>query len=694
MGLFDNIFGKKLPISSPASDAMANEVAELRSQNLQLQKLVESLQAEVEMTRFEAVPNQRVITEPSVQLNSLVMASNLSAFESTSEGRAEQDEASDTLDRKVGSDEGELASADRQIAGLQLSNALRQLLTERLLIDLHDSKLEIVRLCAESMELQPPDGSGLPVGGVVAVDECPHVTDAANDAIEELREKLIAADMEKHALEMQLQRAKEVQERLTLDEERELIARKVQSETAGIKAQLLHVQGLLDAATAKIQDQQLLRERIDAAEIENSALKKGVGPQVWALRQELELQSKEVATLKDQLGRQAFYNEAQSRRLAEREATINKNFAELQRREVELRDAKTAMSGCTPEVVSALREKSKALQDQLNAVTLSSRQKLMRLQEELEAAEDSVQSLLATKKELERSLETARRKTPISIERAKGSIGSTGSLVPFTDRKIVDWMVEEASPEQAEVDHGYLSLMGQGPWGKEQFGLLMEEHGFSLWQLPDHDVRHVVVGRTNWDADALEEQIAAMGAVELRIYSQEMWFAKLVTGRDPFDSGDHDLLMAFAKGHDALEYLIARDNPWPEVTSQDLLLGDGVFIEGTEFGATSPLHNFGYQVGASSGLTQRERRAILADFLEARSLTFDAQSSEDYRSHWGRPRSVQRLFRVALHIKWLIGWQGKSPFRAQANQEWTEDLKWLKDTYYKPTLHKFKWPTV
>jgi hypothetical protein len=475
----------------------------------------------------------------------------------------------------------------------------------------------------------------------------------------------------------------------------------VWTETAVLRDQLADVRNLLDSASAKLHDQKQLMQRIDAAEIENSALKKGVGSEVWALKQKLELQNKAVASLNDQLGRSRFYEEAQAKRLADREATINKNFAELQRRESELRDAKSAMAGCTPEVVSTLREKVKSLQDQVrnlqnevSTATLSSRQKIIRLQEELDAADGSVQSLLADKSELEQLLAIARRKISPSSDRHKIPGVPTGSLVSLSDRKIVDWMLEEASPEQAKVDHGYLSLVGEGPWREDQLGLLMERHGFSLWNLPDQDVRHVVVGRSNWDAEELEEQIDSMEDLELRIYSQEMWFAKLVTGRDPFDSGDHDLLMAFAKGHDALQYLIARDKPWPDVTSQDLLVGDGVFTEGTEFGAASPLHNFGYQVGASSGLSERERRVILANFLEARSLIFDDQSSEDYRTHWGRPRSVQRLFRVALHIKWLIGWQGKSPFRTQANEEWTEDLKWLKKTFYKPSAHKFKWPAL
>lgn len=690
MGLFDYIFGKKWPPSGPAPEALVNEAAELRDQNM-------TVQAEVAVVKSEAVnetPIQPVISESSGQTSSHATDFTFPDTASVCVSLQEHDDLNFVLREKMEWVESELANANRKVAELHVVNALRQLLTARLLGDLQDSKLEIVRLCDEAIDLHRPTSSVLQIGGPIAADVHLQGNDVGGGVVKEFPENLVLAANDKHELEMQIQHAKEVQERLTLDEQQELIAKKVESETTDIKAQLAHVLGLLDAASAKLQDQKQLRQRIDAAEIENSALKKGVGTEVWALKQELERQTKEVASLNDQLGRRAFYEEAQARRLAEREATVNKNFAELQRREIELRVAKSALAGCTPEVVSALREKIKNLEDQVSTSTLASRKKLMWLQEQLKDADASLQSLLAKKSELERLLEIERRKNLSPSKRVKVSVGSNDSLVSLSDRKIVEWMLEEASPKQAEVDHGYLSLVGDGPWGEDQLGLLMEQRGFSLWKLPDQDVRHVVLGRNNWDAEQLEEQIAFVGDIELRIYSQEMWFAKLVTGRDPFDSCDQDLLMAFAKGHDALQYLIARDNPWPELTSQDLVIGDGVFTEGTEFGATSPLHNFGYQVGVSSGLSERERRAILASFLEARSLSFDDQSTEDYRSQWGRPRSVQRLFRVALHIRWLIGWQGKSPFRAQANEEWTADLRWLKKNFYKPSSHKFKWPAL
>jgi hypothetical protein len=318
----------------------------------------------------------------------------------------------------------------------------------------------------------------------------------------------------------------------------------------------------------------------------------------------------------------------------------------------------------------------------------------MELQEQLDQADLSIQKLLKAKNELERSRDALGRSGSPTPKKNVRDTHFDSTLIAVSDHRIIDWMLDDASPEQAGVDHGYLSLTGEGPWADQQIREMMESAGFSLWMLPDADVEHVVVGRHSWDVSSLEQQIEAREGKQLRIYSQEMWFAKMVTGRDPFDSGDHDLLMAFAKGHPALQYLIDRDNPWPEVSSGELVEGDGVITEGIEFGVNSPLRNFGYQVGVSSNLSVAQRRALLARFLEAKDLPFDGDASNEYRSHWGRPRSVQRLFRIASHIRWLIGWQGKSPYREQANDDWRSDLQWLKKTYYKSNLHKFRWPGV
>lgn len=521
----------------------------------------------------------------------------------------------------------------RKLALLRITIALREVMTERLFHDLASSKLEIARLCGETLEQMRIESP---------LDE--------------------SAQGERNLFEH-------------------------------------------------------LKRRIDELEIENAEIRSNESEGLGRLQYELSQQQQHIVQEKECLEKRIQDADAQSKRLLEREATVWKNFSELQRREKLLGAINPVGIDPVPKGVTALTEEVKRLRAQIDSsaspamkreATLveeirilrervssdanTAFKKQMAMQEQLDQADLSIQKLLKAKTELEGSLEAERRSGSPSQIKTNRESHVDAALIAVSDHRIIDWMLNDASPEQASVAHGYLGLTGEGPWPDQQIREMMEGAGFSLWMLPDPDVDHIVVGRHSWDVSAIEQQIEAMEGRHLRIYSQEMWFAKLATGRDPFDSGDHDLLMAFARGHPALEYLIDRDAPWPEVSIGELVVGDGVFTEGIEFGLNSPLRNFGYQVGVSSGLSVAQRRALLVNFLEAKDLAFDVDASAEYRSHWGRPRSVQRLFCVASHIRWLIGWQGKSPYRAQANEDWRGDLQWLKKTYYKPKLHNFLWP--
>ena len=560
-------------------------------------------------------------------------------------------------------------TSDRVFALLRISIALREVLTKRLFQELASSKFEIARLCDETMERMR-----------------------------------IEAPVNENESKANFQDQSQTTDSLELDQSfSDPAPHRLPSEPAQSGKTILEE----------------LKRRIEELELENAAIRSNKIEGLGRLQFELSQQQQKIVDEKERLEKRILDADSQSKRLAEREATVWKNFSELQRREQRLTDHNLVRVDPFPQRVTELTEEVKRLRTQVDSGASSAKKKeatlveeirilkerassaantayknQMAIQEQLNQADLSIQKLLKAKNELERSLQSEIRSgsAPLNKNKRETQIGST--LISVSDNRIIDWMLEDASPEQAGVDHGYLGLTGEGPWPDQQIREMMEGAGFSLWMLPDADVVHVVVGRHSWDVAVLEQQIEAMEGRDLRIYSQEMWFAKLSTGRDPFDSGDHDLLMAFAKGHPALEYLIDRDDPWPEVSSGELVMGDGVFTEGIEFGVNSPLRNFGYQVGVSSGLSVAQRKALLIKFLEAKDLTFDGEASAEYRSHWGRPRSVQRLFRVASHIRWLIGWQGKSPYREQANEDWRGDLLWLKKTYYKPNLHKFRWPGV
>lgn len=303
------------------------------------------------------------------------------------------------------------------------------------------------------------------------------------------------------------------------------------------------------------------------------------------------------------------------------------------------------------------------------------------------------------RKQLERSdrdlhsavsqVETLQQK--LESEKAKLSAAPARTETSLANPTVMQWLVTGGDPDSAEVPNGWLGRIGEGPWPDDLFAQTLENSGYEFWSLPDGDLRHLIVGRKGWTKDALLSQIDAVDGEPLRIYSQEMFIAKLMTGRDPFDSGDEALLLAFAKGHPALEFLLRLPDPWPAVCDGDSRPIDPVDSE--DYGVTeSPLHLLGYRVGATSQLTEAERRELLAECFKAQVLEFTAESSKDYRRKWGRGGSAQRLYRMAAHIKWLTDSLGKDPRRPQARIDWIEDLEWLKQTFHRQMKRRFQWP--
>jgi hypothetical protein len=631
MGLFDRFFGSKSP-PSRISAVIDGGATEGAgpSESAEAPAAHEYLTSDDIPTPSESLPPGAAPDQSAI--SSLVV----------SDSRANENTHTSETDERNG----------RKIAAQRLAITLRRKLTEQLLYELETSHLEIASLCEQVL---------------------------ANRHLETTQP-----------------------ETRKLDE--------LETQIASLRDALSDLDSLYRSAVGRLEDQQQLKLRINELASENLSLKAKATEGAAAEGQASHLESQ-----RQQLDRRLMEVGARERRLSERESTVLKNFEELQRRERGLLNLSPSPASKPPESARSVPGEIRQLQAQLQLQRSEAQQKENRLtekvrdlrketfnaqkerdelKEQLQEADQALQKLLKEKNLLERSLAGRGTKSDLQRTPVKTMTSRDATLLATSDRRIIDWMLEDASPDQAAVEHGYISIVGNGPWKQRRLEELMEDADFDIWELPEPDIHHVVVGRTDWDASKLEEQIDLMAGQSLYIYSQEMWFAKLVTGRDPFDSEDHDLLMAFADGHPALQYLISRELPWPEVTEKKRKPGGGKGGAGFDFKANSPLSNFGYQVGATRGLSQSERRKLLAEFLEANALVFDDEATAAERLEWGKPNSTQRLLRLAAHLKWLIEWQGKSPQRAQANEEWRSDLQWLKKTHYKPTQHKFRWPGV
>ena len=178
----------------------------------------------------------------------------------------------------------------------------------------------------------------------------------------------------------------------------------------------------------------------------------------------------------------------------------------------------------------------------------------------------------------------------------------------------------------------------------------------------------------------------------LRIYSQEMLLAALITGRDPLDSEDVELLEDFKRGHPALEFLAESGFEWPALSTPDTTEIKRVGAESLGV-LESPLHALGYRVGETSWLSEEERRGILLHAFEVDQLPW--VESDAYMERWGSARSHQRLWRVAYHLAaQLNGLVGRDRRRPQTRADWLTDLEWLRETIYTSKRYRFVWPEV
>lgn len=317
------------------------------------------------------------------------------------------------------------------------------------------------------------------------------------------------------------------------------------------------------------------------------------------------------------------------------------------------------------------------------------------LLEEHQALQKNLKAAKNKAKDAEKDSQEIRRLTA-RIERLTQSMPSGAKFnSSLANPTVLAWLLEEAGPDETGIENGWLGSSGHGPWADQELESCLTNLGYDFYLLPDADLKHLIVGRKGWSKSDLLAQIEASNGESLRIYSQEMFFAKLVTGRDPFDANDEDLMNAFAEDHPALQFLLSLPSPWPTPSSEEPEAEESIKeVDGRDFGVSeSPLHILGYKVGVTSGLSILERRKILAECFSAKQLEFSHDSDDDYIAKWGRGGGAQRLYRMAVHIKSLAdGRVGKDYRKPQARIDWTLDLEWLREKYYPAHRIKFSWP--
>jgi len=219
--------------------------------------------------------------------------------------------------------------------------------------------------------------------------------------------------------------------------------------------------------------------------------------------------------------------------------------------------------------------------------------------------------------------------------------------------------------------------VGSGPFSKSGFDDYLRT--FDVTPRADK-CSWIIIGREDWDEERLNKLIDASDLNEVKVFSQELFMAGILTTHNPF-SLPPEILMKFAEGHPALEHLINEGFEWPNIKR-----GGG--RRGGWGEKESPLSLMGYHVGITRGLGPQKRRSILKTaYLDEIEELPDAK----YMRKWGRPNQSKRLERIANHIADEISKNQNRKNCERALKEWRDDLNWLKKEFYTNRM-RFKWP--
>jgi hypothetical protein len=407
-------------------------------------------------------------------------------------------------------------------------------------------------------------------------------------------------------------------------------------------------------------DLRIFQSRVDQLDEETSRVEAG-----WRkLQVKIDEQQSQHADKLSLIRQQRSELRQEEKRLAQLETILKQREHDVEREQAKIIDIKNKNF--------ALRQDNKALIAQVKL---------------LEESNDEIQGALDALELAHAELKENHQIAPLETSSNKNN-----ALLHPT---VLKWLVEKGDPDTAEIENGWIGSTGHGPWDEDSFTSCLMDLSYQFYPLSDYELEYIIVGREGWSASDLRSLISAREGQPLRIYSQEMFIAKLTTGRDPFDAEDKsELLEAFAEDHPALQFLMALPDAWPEIfiTTDSRV---NVVDPGSYGGVTqSTLNILEYHVGVTSKLSTSARRKILSTCFETSQLPFSQDSDDQYIQQWGRKNSAQRLYRMALHLKILADRQGKEAKMAKAVEDWISDSKWLKEKFFSKYKSSFTWPSI
>lgn len=255
---------------------------------------------------------------------------------------------------------------------------------------------------------------------------------------------------------------------------------------------------------------------------------------------------------------------------------------------------------------------------------------------------------------------------------------------------LVNWLLSSAGPRPDALAE--ISTTGSGPLHEDDFDELVWGIGVEV-SLPSEDSEILVIGREQWDRSLLEQVLEGRSGLHLRVYSQEMLLAYLISHEDPLDE-DEDTVRTIAGDHPALKFLDGVGFRWPSTLIPGL--GDGRFDTNLLEVEEGYLKYTGYRVGKEGrkrGLGINELRQRLRFAYESKLPP--QKFPPDYIREWGHPKSSQRLSKIAESIAAFCrnNKRKKAHSPLLAIQDYESDLEWLKREFYNGR-YRFQWPST
>ena len=265
-----------------------------------------------------------------------------------------------------------------------------------------------------------------------------------------------------------------------------------------------------------------------------------------------------------------------------------------------------------------------------------------------------------------------------------------GDMNPENAEEHVLHAFQQRWEERDDIPFRRVVITGQEPFRREKIWSYLSGLGAMVRRVGELSAPDILIlGREAFEKDAIQDLLRDRRGDVLRICSQEMLLAWVMTGVDP--NRDPDTARTFIDGHPGLSYVASLlKHRWPGTEALPSSAGQHRF-HGPE---VSPLKRLGYTTGKTKGLPRGERRRLLRKAFELKRSALPGRYGEWYLQEWGGAESSTRLKKLANKIASdCRDYRTRTKDYSVSAEHLENDLAWLKETFYNPLTYDFEWPS-